>query len=269
MNLRSTSNIANRVRNTKLPRTKPLMPLFEVISNSIHAIDEARRKNQLEGKGEIRIKIIRNGKPEVLKGLEEIDKYPIKSLEIVDNGIGLNDENLQGFVEADTDHKLGIGGKGVGRFVCLKAFDKLNVDSRFNSQNSLTNRTFEFRNTREGFHDFEEKETTGELRTKIVLSKFKEEYQKHAPRPLMDVAREVILHFQLYFISGEHPKIIIENQNNVLVDLENLFKTEFKSDIQEEYFHLAENDFKLYLTKSFKAQSHRMHFCAHYRSVKD
>ena len=269
MDLRSTSNIANRVRNTKLPRTKPLMPLFEVISNSIHAIDEAKRIGQLNENGEIRIKIIRNGDPKVLGNLEEIDQYPIKSLEIIDNGIGLNDENLQGFVEADTDHKLNIGGKGVGRFVCLKAFDKLIIDSRYIAEESTLSRIFQFRNTREGFHDFEEKEVKGELRTKIVLETFKQEYQKHAPKTLMDVAREVILHFQLYFISGEHPKIIIENQNNILVDLENLFKTEFRADIQEENFHLAENDFKLYLTKSFKAQSHRIHFCAHYRSVKD
>jgi len=269
MDLRSTSNIANRVRNTKLPRTKPLMPLFEVISNSIHAINDAKSKNQLQENGEIRIKIIRNGDEKILRELENIDQYPIKSFEIIDNGIGLNDENLQGFVEADTDHKLDIGGKGVGRFVCLKAFEKLIIDSCFSSSNSLVRRTFEFRNTREGFHEFEEKETTGRIGTTIVLSKFKEEYQKHAPKSLMDVAREIVLHFQLYFISTRHPKLIIENQNNILVDLENLFKTEFKSDIQEEDFYLVENDFKLYLTKSFKAQSHRIHFCAHYRSVKD
>jgi hypothetical protein len=245
------------------------MPLFEVISNSIHAINDAKSKNQLQENGEIRIKIIRNGDQKVLSGLEDIDQYPIKSFEIIDNGIGLNNENLQGFVEADTDHKLDIGGKGVGRFVCLKAFDKLIIDSRFNSSDSLVRRTFEFRNTREGFHEFEENGTTGKIGTKIILSSFKEEYQKHAPRLLMDVAREIVLHFQLYFISSQLPKIIIENQNNILVDLENLFKTEFKSDIQEENFYLAENEFKLYLTKSFKAQSHRIHFCAHYRSVKD
>jgi hypothetical protein len=32
----ATSNIANKVRNTRLPRTKPLLPLFEIVSNSIH-----------------------------------------------------------------------------------------------------------------------------------------------------------------------------------------------------------------------------------------
>lgn len=62
MELLATSNIANKIRNTRLPRTKPLMPLFEVISNSIHSIEEAIQAELLEaGKGQIVIKCIRNG----------------------------------------------------------------------------------------------------------------------------------------------------------------------------------------------------------------
>ena len=34
------SNIANKIRNTVLSRKKGLMPLFELISNSIHSIFE-------------------------------------------------------------------------------------------------------------------------------------------------------------------------------------------------------------------------------------
>lgn len=45
------SNIANKVTNTHLPVTMPLLPLYEVISNSIHAIDEAKKKNHLRGGG--------------------------------------------------------------------------------------------------------------------------------------------------------------------------------------------------------------------------
>ncbi len=56
IDLQPKSNIANKVRNTKLPRTKPLMPLFEVISNSIHAINEAKRNNSLSSQGKIEIK---------------------------------------------------------------------------------------------------------------------------------------------------------------------------------------------------------------------
>lgn len=58
-----------------------------------------------------------------------IDKYRIDSFEVEDNGIGFTNDNLRYFAEADTGHKRKIGGKGVGRFVCLKAFKKITVNS--------------------------------------------------------------------------------------------------------------------------------------------
>ena len=57
MNITPRSNIANKVRNTNLPTTKGLMALFEVISNSIHAINEAKGKNLISDNGKISIKI--------------------------------------------------------------------------------------------------------------------------------------------------------------------------------------------------------------------
>jgi hypothetical protein len=38
LDLQPKSNIANKVRNTTLPKNKPLLPLYEAISNSIHSI---------------------------------------------------------------------------------------------------------------------------------------------------------------------------------------------------------------------------------------
>jgi hypothetical protein len=264
------SNIANKVRNTKLPRTKPLMPLFEVISNSIHAINEAKKYNQLKGDGIVKIRLIRNGDEETLKSIEGIEKYPINSILVTDNGIGLNDENLNYFIETDTDHKLEMGGKGVGRFVCLKAFKKLVVKSHFANNGSTIFREFEFRNTKEGFHDPKEVEVKNKkIGTEVLLSEFKEEYQKNAPKDLMEIARAVVTHFQLYFIQNIAPQIIIENQNNIEVNLNNLFKTEFEKDIQFKPFWIGESNFTLYLTKTINSQSHKLHFCAHNRSVKD
>lgn len=168
-----------------MPRTKPLMPLFEVISNAIHAINEAKKHNQLSEEGLIKIKLIRNGDDETLKSLESIDDYPIRSILISDNGIGLNDENLNYFIETDTDHKLEMGGKGVGRFVCLKAFNKLVVKSYFNNNGSSTLREFEFRNTKIGFHEPKEfKVKTKKIGTEVLLSEFKEEYQKNSPKDI-------------------------------------------------------------------------------------
>lgn len=268
--LRPKSNIANRVRNTKLPRTKPLMPLFEVISNSIHAINEAKKYNKLNGEGKIVIRLIRSGDDETLRTLEDIDKYPINSILVKDNGIGLNDENLNCFIETDTDHKLDMGGKGVGRFVCLKAFKKLVINSYFANNGSILNRKFEFRNTKEGFHDPKEEVTPNKnIGTDVLLSDFKEEYQKNAPTDILEIARAIVTHFQLYFIQNSAPQIIIENQNKIEVNLIILFKSEFEKDIQFKSFSIGENTFTLFLTKTYNSQSHKLHFCAHNRSVKE
>jgi hypothetical protein len=266
--IKPKSNIANKVRNTKLPRTKPLMPLFEVISNSIHAINDAKLNGQLQGEGIIKVRLIRNGNEETLNSLVDIDTYPISSILVTDNGIGLNDENLNYFIETDTDHKLEIGGKGVGRFVCLKAFKKLIVKSQFAVNGSVISRQFEFCNTKEGFHDpIEEKVTNKAIGTEVLLSDFKEEYQKKAPKELMEIAREVVTHFQLYFIQNMAPQIVIENQNDIQVNINTLFKSEFEKDIQSKDFPIGESKFSLFLTKTSNSQSHKLHFCAHNRSV--
>jgi hypothetical protein len=271
MILSARSNIGNKVRNTNLPKTKPLMPLFEVISNSIHAINEARKVDQVKDTGEIKIRIIRQGSEETLIGLENIDEYPVKSFEVTDNGIGLNDDNLNFFIETDTDHKIEIGGKGVGRFICLKAFGQMKVESTFGNGNGKIFREFDFKATKEGFHNFNEEKPAGEgrrLGTKITLIDYKEIYQKNVPRPMMEIGREIVYHFQLYFIQDTAPKIVLENQNNVFVDLKTIFNTEFKTEILNKEFEVAGFSLNLYLTKSEKAQSHRLYYCAHNRAVK-
>ena len=129
LDLHPKSNIANKVRNTSLPKTKPLLPVYEAVSNAIHSISEMAKKQSISGR--IIINLIRTGSSDILKELAEIDQYPICSIEVIDNGVGFNNENMTYFIEADTDHKIEIGGKGVGRFVCLKAFKSILISSVF------------------------------------------------------------------------------------------------------------------------------------------
>lgn len=269
MNYTPTSNIANKVRNTRLPRTKPLLPLFELISNSIHSIEDAEKKNIIKkNEGVIIIDCIRNGSQKTLEKLVDIDMYPINSFIVTDNGIGLDEENLKAFIEADTDHKIEIGGKGVGRFVCLKAFKELNIKSSYIENNETKSIQFDFKPTKEGFHNFSNSRLKGVLNGSIIkLNGIKEEYQKALPKELATIAREIVTHFQLYFIRSTNPKIIIRNQNNIQFDLGTLFKTEFKSDVKSVNFNIGDTIFELFLTKSTEFQSHKIHFCAHNRSV--
>ncbi|MGJ1435709.1 ATP-binding protein [Sphingobacterium siyangense] len=265
-----TSNIANKVRNTRLPRTQPLLPLFEIVSNSIHSIEEARSKSLLaDTEGRIVIDCIRMGDPEILSEVKgSLDRYDIISFIVSDNGIGLNEENLKSFIEADTDHKIEIGGKGVGRFVCLKAYNELNIKSFYIDKKETKSIQFNFRPTKEGFHDFMYPEVNGLAHgTTIKLNTIKEEYKKKLPNEIREVALELVSHFQLYFITANAPKIVIRNQNNDEIDLQSLFKSDFKKDVKIGNFIIGEQAFKVYLTKSDEYQSHKLHFCAHNRSV--
>ncbi|MBZ5857759.1 ATP-binding protein [Flavihumibacter profundi] len=269
--LHPKSNIKNKVRNTSLPKTKALMPLFEVISNSIHAIEDAKKKNYLQNEGEITINLLRRGNEDTLSTMEQIDSYPIISFEIIDNGIGMDDENLNSFVESDTDHKFEIGGKGVGRFICIKAFSMMIVDSCFNNGNTKMVRKFEFKSTKEGYHNFDQYDAPEfrKIGTKITLYEYRDEYQKHVPRQLESIAREIITHFQLYFIRNAAPNIRVINQNNIEVNCQTHFNTYFKEEIKSTTFEINEYSFELYLTRSSKAQSHKIYYCAHNRAVKE
>lgn len=270
MNYTPTSNIANKVRNTRLPRTQPLLPLFEIVSNSIHSIEEAKAKSIIGHKdARIVIDCIRNGDQKILSEITgSIDQYPIHSFKITDNGIGLNEVNLKSFIEADTDHKIEIGGKGVGRFVCLKAFKELNIKSFYKNDDEIKSIQFNFRPTKEGFHDFTNPDINGIAHgTSITLNTIKDEYQKKLPNQIRAIANELVSHFQLYFINSYAPTIIIRNQNNEQIDLQTLFRSDFKKDVKTGNFLVGEQSFKVFLTKSDEYQSHKLHFCAHNRSV--
>ncbi len=142
----------------------------------------------------------------------------------------------------------------------------MKLESCFQNGEGKIFREFEFRNTREGFHEAKEEDQAGNGRpfgTKVLLADYKLEYQKHAPRPPREIAREIIPHFQLYFIQGTAPKITIENQNNDFVDLQTVFSQDFQSDIQSREFVVAAYPLKLYLSKSVKATEPTNYSIAH------
>lgn len=118
-----TANITGRVKNTTLPVSRALFSLFEAIVNSLHAISNSKRND-----GEIIINVQR-------EQLLDIDSSKviskIISFEIIDNWIGLNDENIESFFKSDSRYKEQRGDKGIGRFTWLKAFSDVNIESYY------------------------------------------------------------------------------------------------------------------------------------------
>ncbi len=132
------TNIRNLVRQTQLPKWKPLLPLFEAVMNSFQAIRDAKRK---PGTGRIRVVIERE------TTLLPDEPASVRTFAIIDNGIGLNDLNINFFNESYSEHKLSLGGKGLGRFTWLKAFERVEIESNFaeaDAKGHLFHRSFIF-----------------------------------------------------------------------------------------------------------------------------
>ena len=87
----ATVDIANKIRNTTLSKKQGMLPLYEVISNSIHSIEERKKAGLMgtEEEGRIIVTVIRNGDPATLARIPNDDEFPIQSFVVEDNGIGL------------------------------------------------------------------------------------------------------------------------------------------------------------------------------------
>jgi len=61
----------------------------------------------------------------------------VNGFTIVDNGVGFNQPNLESFFTPDAQYKVRKGGKGLGRFIWLKAFDRAEVERHYRENGRL------------------------------------------------------------------------------------------------------------------------------------
>ncbi|PKN05891.1 MAG: ATP-binding protein, partial [Deltaproteobacteria bacterium HGW-Deltaproteobacteria-7] len=128
----SNVNIKRAVENIK-SSTTVYTPIIEVIVNAIQAIES---KN---GDAQGQVKVIVKRSPE-----RELDNSvpSVIGIDVIDNGIGFTDENRNSFDTLYSDLKAVQGGKGFGRFTCLKYFGGLQVESVFESSDQKMSRSF-------------------------------------------------------------------------------------------------------------------------------
>ena len=127
----SKVNIKRTVENIRA-NTTVYSPIVEVVVNALQSIESAGRHD-----GHIAIRIQRDGQIEMDGGLPEI-----RSFEVEDNGLGFTEANRESFDTLYSDLKISEGGKGFGRFICLKYFANVSIDSVFAEGEKLKRRTF-------------------------------------------------------------------------------------------------------------------------------
>jgi hypothetical protein len=251
-----------RLRNTNLPISKPLLPLFDAIINSIDAIEESGFSDE----STINVIIEREQNQQVLIG---DDRSPIEGFIIEDNGIGFTKENYNSFDTADSRLKRAKGAKGIGRFLWAKAFENVRIVSTFYENGKWYERRLDFGLTHKGIGNHELRETASIARkTRVLLQRFRPEYQESCPTNANIISHKVIDHCLTFFISGIAPRIII-NDGTDIVDLNDLFRRRIYSKAQTDRFRIKNYDFDITNLKLYSATEtrHLIHFCAHKRGV--
>lgn len=253
-------DLAGRVKNTHLSPSKVLWPLFEAITNSIHAIEDAGIDN-----GCIHIMIERDNTQLLLKGT---DFAPLKNILIEDNGIGFNNDNFNSFRTSDSTFKAKRGGKGIGRLLCLKVFEHVQIDSIFQKDDVFYQRLFEFSLKKQGISDLELNKTDKtDSKTIVKLCQLKEPYQKKCPKSLEKIALRIIEHFLIYFMFNQCSIILQDNDDTII--LNELYHEKINPYTEKASFLLKNETFEIITLRIYESSINesQLHLCAYQRDV--
>lgn len=259
------TDVSGRVRNVNLPASKPLFPLFEAIVNSIHAIEDAG-----EAKGQIDITVMRDSSDLLSKQ----DRFApgIIGFEIKDNGIGFTDDNLESFKTSDTTFKIKKGGKGIGRFLWLVAFEEVSIESRYLNMEQMKHRCFSFVPKGNGIENEELTASEEKDRSTIVrLIRIRDKYAKTCPKKIDTIAAFIVEHFLAYFFRENCPAMkLSDNGSSEVLNLNGVFEQEMAANSILKPYKIKEQNFLIRHVKLYSSHinDHYIHYCAHDRVVK-
>jgi hypothetical protein len=261
------ADIAGRVRNTKLSPQHSLLPLFEAVVNSIYACDQRDDDKPT-------IDVILNREKGTAPLIEGFDSSPIDSFEVVDNGDGFTDANYRSFRTTDSRQKAHVGGKGIGRFLWLKAFERAEVSSVYHEpgDGQWMRRTFTLALTDEGIEDHKLERLEGELKfeTRVKLVNPRDPYRERFPKNIETYADRTIEHCLEHFVLGLHPTIrIVDPINNLVQSLDQRFKEAVRQSAAPKQIEVSGRAFNIHhlMLKPSYGEGHRLYFCADRRAV--
>jgi hypothetical protein len=255
------SNLRNQVRQTPLPKWKPWLPLFEAVMNSFQAIYHSHKP---PGAGRILIEIERENT------LAAKEDSPIDAVRITDNGIGMDDENFDSFNTSYSDHKEDEGGKGLGRFTWLKAFERVEIDTIFIAPESgePMRRNFVFDEAYNPDTAIPTPATGRPTGTVINLSGFREPYRAQTAKTADQIVQRLVEHFLLLFFEPDCPLVVLQDQG-LKQSLNAVFEKDYKTMATVHEFKIQDVPFTLHgfrLTTP-RATKHKVVYAANRRGV--
>jgi hypothetical protein len=256
-------DLIGKINHIRLCKTQPLVPLLEALVNSIHATKYSGIED-----GKIGISIERDTRQKLLS--EEMpDSRPIKSFTIIDNGVGFNDENFKAFNTANTINRIELGGRGVGRFIWLKAFAYVTISSVYQDNGELKKRSFEFRLSKKGIENHQDTAAPEERReTTVKLIDFSSFYSSTCPTGIETIVETILRHCMGYLRLEECPVIKISDPaNNKSIVINDIYNNHIDFYANHK-FKLKKQSFEIDLYKVYNiTTSHELHYTVDDREV--
>lgn len=262
-------NVAGQVGQIKLSTTKALWSLFETVINSIQSLEDSNvdeKKIVINALRPERVQLKTDGQGKMTEELNHFETFVV-----TDNGNGFNTENYTSFLEAYSQLKVRKGCKGIGRFLWLKAFDKVTIKSTYFEDDLWHLRSFDFSLTgvNPEQNDSILKLDDVQQQTIVSLDGFKNPYRDSVAYSLESLAKKIIEHCLPYFITGKCPQIILKDNRGESFNLNSYYEKTYKDSLHQDPMELRGKHYTLYhmlLTEG--ADKHELHLCANNREVK-
>ena len=261
-----------RLRNTNLPYSKGLMPVYEAVINSIEAIEE---RSQAEGKAlsdySIRLEIDRAAQLDLEPRRGPRPEGDIEGFRIADDGVGFNDRNLESFRTLDSLHKVEKGCRGIGRLMWLKAFNNVEIRSTYEENGEIRRRDFKFDMTNEVSEATVGSEAVDGIRTVVELQGFKPRFASATHKTSEKIASGLLEHCLWYLIRAEGVPCITVSDEEGAIDLFELFDAHMHGSSSSETIELKERSFEITHVKVRvdRNKPHTLGYCASGRLVRE
>ena len=264
-----TVNVAGQVGQIKLGQNKALWPLFETVINSIQSLEDTNTEQK-----QITIEALRNPNVQMrlnADGTKTEEPSRFEQFIVTDNGNGFNEANFKSFQEAYSQLKVKKGCKGIGRFLWLKAFEKVVISSTYQENGKWYLREFDF--TLSGVSpDEAPRELKGNNYsniTRVTLTGFIARYRDAVSYSLESLAKKIIEHCLPYFIMKAVPAITLKDNRGESFSLNDYFDKVYKDSLNQDPIDLKGRHYQLYhMLLAQGADGHELHLCANNREVK-
>ncbi len=264
-----TISVAGQVGQIKLAQAKALWPLFETVINSIQSLEDTDETHKT-----ITIEALRNPHVQIrmnADGTKAEEPSHFEGFIVTDNGNGFNQENYTSFLEAYSQLKVKKGCKGIGRFLWLKAFDEITINSTYTEHGKWFLRSFTFSlngiNPEDNVKELEGDSYT--RKTQVCLKQFRPVYRDSVAFKLESLARKIIEHCLPYFIMGSCPQITLKDNRGDSFQLNAYYEKTYKDSLHQDPMALKGRNYTLYhMLLAEGADKHELHLCANNREVK-